>query len=61
MTSMGAMEEDSENYIEAVKDPGVCVRLVVELEGQGQSVEHDRDKHRVLTDGGGGKSPKFVL
>ena len=36
-------------------------RLVMELHGEGEGVEHDGHEHGVLADGGGGEGPEFVL
>ena len=36
-------------------------RLIMELHGEGEGVEHDGHEHRVLADGRRGECPQLVL
>ena len=54
-------EKYCEYYVQGVKYLRVELRLLIELHGEGQGVEHDGHEHRVLAHGGGGEGPQLVL
>ena len=54
-------EKYGENYVQSVEYLRVQLGLLVELHGQGESVEHDGHEDGVLAHGGGGEGPQLIL